>query len=296
MTLPRQLPVRVRPEFQPCVESSPGGRPRNGARRLIPLDPMERVHGNARRRGYDAIDHSDRAGRRRNERMTMKEASRQRANPDAATRSRTTHRAPRRLRPWTRRTPLSWPGSESQAARNDEGDQARTAWPAVERVARLRGQALLLRGTFRPLPQAGGHCGRQAGADLPRRQHDLSPVMALVGHEVGQHVADVQRQIPPHVGRAGGNLAAAATTPAVRAPRCPGCSCSARRSTARRLTFRRSTADGTGMPWGRPRVLSHMHRLLWRWPASMRIVFRGAPGTGAAQTAVGMWLTRKTVT
>ena len=28
----------------------------------------------------------------------------------------------------------------------------------------------------------------------------------------------------------------------------------------------------------------------------MRIAFRGAPGTGAAQTAVGTWLTRKTVT
>ncbi len=27
----------------------------------------------------------------------------------------------------------------------------------------------------------------------------------------------------------------------------------------------------------------------------MRIAFRGAPGTGAAQTAVGTWLTRKTV-
>jgi hypothetical protein len=44
--------------------------------------------------------------------------------------------------------------------------------------------ALLLDGAFRPLPQAGAHCGWQAGADLPRRQHDLSTVMSLVGNEV----------------------------------------------------------------------------------------------------------------
>jgi len=37
-------------------------------------------------------------------------------------------------------------------------------------------------------------------------------------------------------------------------------------------------------------------RALWRWPASMRTVFRGAPGRGAARTAVGTLRTRKTVT
>ena len=65
---------------------------------------------------------------------------------------------------------------------------------------------------------------------------------------------------------------------------------------SRRLTFRRSTEDGTGMPWGPPRVLSHIQRALWRWPASMRTVLRGAPGTRASQTAVGRRLMRKTVT
>ena len=30
----------------------------------------------------------------------------------------------------------------------------------------------------------------------------------------------------------------------------------------RRLTLRRSTRTGTGMPCGRPRIFSHVHRLL----------------------------------
>ena len=36
-------------------------------------------------------------------------------------------------------------------------------------------------------------------AKLARQHDDLTPVVALVRHEIGQHVADVQRQVAPHV-------------------------------------------------------------------------------------------------
>src|SRR5262245_32791318 len=61
---------------------------------------------------------------------------------------------------------------------------------------------LRLSRTFRPLPETTGHLGRQAIAQLSRRQNDLSPVMSFVGHEVPQDVAHVEREIAPDV-RAG---------------------------------------------------------------------------------------------
>jgi len=45
-------------------------------------------------------------------------------------------------------------------------------------------------------------------AKLPSRHHDLSPVVALMRHEIGQHVPHVQRQVAPDIGLRGGNLSA----------------------------------------------------------------------------------------
>ena len=63
-----------------------------------------------------------------------------------------------------------------------------------------------------------------------------------------------------------------------------------------RPTRRRSTLRGTGIPSSWPRVLIHMHRALCMWPAIIRIVRRGAPGTAVAHSPGGMRSTRKTVT
>jgi hypothetical protein len=57
-------------------------------------------------------------------------------------------------------------------------------------------------------------------------------------------------------------------------------------SSSRRATLRRST-EGTVMPCSLPRVLSHMHRALWRCPAIMRIVRRGEPGIEASHSGAG---------
>src|SRR5436309_2789995 len=48
--------------------------------------------------------------------------------------------------------------------------------------------------------------------ELPRDQHDLAAMMALVGDEVGEHVPDVELQVAPRVGTRGRDL------PAVLAP------------------------------------------------------------------------------
>src|SRR5262245_56735312 len=41
---------------------------------------------------------------------------------------------------------------------------------------------------------------------LPRHEHNLAPVMTLMGHEISQHVSHVKRQIAPHVRGCGWNL------------------------------------------------------------------------------------------
>jgi hypothetical protein len=61
-------------------------------------------------------------------------------------------------------------------------------------------------------------------------------------------------------------------------------------------TLCRLTARGTAMPCSFPSVLIHMHRVLWMWPAIIRTVRRGAPGTVAPHTSGGKCSTRKTVT
>src|SRR3989441_12831230 len=45
-----------------------------------------------------------------------------------------------------------------------------------------------------------------------------------------------------------------------------------------------------------PSVLIHMHRALWMWPAIIRTVRRGAPGTVALHSSGGKCSKRKTVT
>ena len=61
-------------------------------------------------------------------------------------------------------------------------------------------------------------------------------------------------------------------------------------------TLCRLTARGTAMPCSFPSVLIHMHRALWMWPAIIRTVRRGAPGTGALHSSGGNCSKRKTVT
>jgi len=61
-------------------------------------------------------------------------------------------------------------------------------------------------------------------------------------------------------------------------------------------TLCRLTARGTAMPCSFPSVLIHVHRALWMWPAIIRTVRRGAPGTVAAHSSWGKCSTRKTVT
>jgi hypothetical protein len=56
------------------------------------------------------------------------------------------------------------------------------------------------------------------------------------------------------------------------------------------------TARGTAMPCSFPSVLIHIHRALWMWPAIIRTVRRGAPGTVAPHSSWGKCSTRKTVT
>ena len=60
-------------------------------------------------------------------------------------------------------------------------------------------------------------------------------------------------------------------------------------------TLCRLTARGTAMPCSFPSVLIHMHRALWMWPAIIRTVRRGAPGTGALHSSGGNCSKRKTV-
>lgn len=61
-------------------------------------------------------------------------------------------------------------------------------------------------------------------------------------------------------------------------------------------TLCRLTARGTAMPCSFPSVLIHIHLALWTWPAIIRTVRRGAPGTVAPHTSLGRCSTRKTVT
>src|SRR5258706_12536348 len=61
------------------------------------------------------------------------------------------------------------------------------------------------------------------------------------------------------------------------------------------VTRRRSTASGTLIPCAWPRVLIHMQRALWMWPAIIRTVRRGAPGTAATQSLADKCSIRKTV-
>jgi hypothetical protein len=61
-------------------------------------------------------------------------------------------------------------------------------------------------------------------------------------------------------------------------------------------TLCRLTARGTAMPCSFPSVLIHVHRALWMWPAIMRTVRRGAPGTVTPHSSWGKCSTRKTVT
>ncbi len=61
-------------------------------------------------------------------------------------------------------------------------------------------------------------------------------------------------------------------------------------------TLCRLTARGTAMPWSFPNVLIHIHRALWMWPAIIRTVRRGAPGTVASHSSWGRCSTRKTLT
>jgi hypothetical protein len=61
-------------------------------------------------------------------------------------------------------------------------------------------------------------------------------------------------------------------------------------------TLCRLTARGTTMPCSFPSVLIHVHRPLWMWPAIIRTVRRGAPGTVAPHSSWGKCSMRKTVT
>lgn len=63
-----------------------------------------------------------------------------------------------------------------------------------------------------------------------------------------------------------------------------------------RVTRYRSTLRGTGTAYGRPNILIHMHRALWRWPAIIRMVRFGAPGIVLDQSGDGRFSKRKTVT
>src|SRR5918994_4901121 len=70
---------------------------------------------------------------------------------------------------------------------------------------------------------------------------------------------------------------------------------SADRSSSR-STLRWSTEAGIALPCSRPRVSSHMHRTLWRCPAIIPTVRRGAPGSEACQSTGEMCSTRYAVT
>src|SRR6266404_6834627 len=58
------------------------------------------------------------------------------------------------------------------------------------------------------MPEAAGGRDRQAMSQLAGEQHDLPAVMAFVRDEIGENVADVQREVAPGV--RGGNRNAAA--------------------------------------------------------------------------------------
>jgi len=50
-----------------------------------------------------------------------------------------------------------------------------------------------------PLPERADGLDGQAVTCLARHHHDLTTVMRLVRHEIGQHVRHVKREIPPYV-------------------------------------------------------------------------------------------------
>jgi hypothetical protein len=70
---------------------------------------------------------------------------------------------------------------------------------------------LRLRRTLGPLPQAAGDRRREPIPQCPGRPDNLTAVVGLVSHEIGQNVSDVERQIAPSVGRSQRNLAALLT-------------------------------------------------------------------------------------
>jgi hypothetical protein len=57
-------------------------------------------------------------------------------------------------------------------------------------------------------------------------------------------------------------------------------------------TRRRSTRRGTATPCAAPRLLIHMHRVLWMWAAIIPIVRPGMPGTGLLHIERGRLATR----
>jgi len=57
-----------------------------------------------------------------------------------------------------------------------------------------------------------------------------------------------------------------------------------------RLNLVPLTARGTAMPCSFPSVLIHIHRALWMWPAIIRTVRRGAPGTVAP---IALWVSSR---
>src|SRR5687767_9215009 len=146
-----------------------------------------------------------------------------------------------------------------------------TAVTACAKIASSARTTRFLRSLV-PLPQPRGHVVRQSMTQLTRQHHDLTSMVALVRDEVGQDMRDVQRQVAPDV--------------ALRRRHVASC----------RATLRRSTEAGMAIPCSWPSVLTHVQRALWRCPAIIRTVRRGAPGTAASHSAAGRCSTRYEVT
>ena len=63
-----------------------------------------------------------------------------------------------------------------------------------------------LRGSLGPLPKTVPHLSREPMSELAHDEHDLAPMMALMGDEIGQHMAHVKRQVAPCIRRRRRNL------------------------------------------------------------------------------------------
>lgn len=130
-------------------------------------------------------------------------------------------------------------------------------------------------------------------AQFSGRQNNLAAMVSLVGYKIDHEVYDIRGNIAPR----NPNVQCAVVIKA-RIEQ-PDNSFAARfraRSNCARLTRLRSTLLGALIPYCFPTILIHMHLALWIWPAIIRMVRCGEPGTFIFHKSPGRFSKKNPVT